>query len=63
MSKEIIELKNEGGKKLTVNAAGGGVAMIVWRKNDAVLLPLQLTRLEALALVRLINTAMEEAKS
>ena len=58
---EILLLKKEGGKKVTVRSFGNDVAITVWRKNDGVLLPLVLNRMEALRLASLIQTAAAEA--
>lgn len=58
---EILLLKKEGGKKITVAAAGSDVAMIVWRKNDGVLLPLVLNRMESQRLQAMLQAATAEA--
>jgi hypothetical protein len=59
-AREVLTLKKEGGKSLTVNAHGADVALIVWRKNGAPLLPLQLNRIEAQRLRTMLEAAINE---
>ena len=56
-TEEVLTLKKEGGKKITVKAHGLDVAITIWRKNDGVLLPLVLNRMEAQRLQRMIAEA------
>jgi hypothetical protein len=58
--REVLTLKKEGGKSLTVNAHGSDVALIVWRKNGAPLLPLQLNRIEAQRLRAMLDAAITD---
>ena len=58
---QVLLLKKEGGKKVTVTARGSDVAMIFWRKNDGVLLPLVMNRMEAKRLASMILEAAAEA--
>lgn len=58
---EPMLLKKEGGKKVTVQVSGSDVAMIFWRKNDGVLLPLVLNRMEAKRLASWLLEAAAEA--
>ena len=53
---EVLFLKREGGKKITVSAYGNDVVITVWRKNDGVLLPLVLNRMEAQRLASWIKS-------
>ena len=62
MTGEPMLLKKEGGKKVTVQASGEDVAMIFWRKNDGVLLPLVLNRMEASRLALALANAVEDAR-
>lgn len=54
-------LKKENGKTVTVTARGSDVAMIFWRKNNGVLLPLVMNRMEAKRLASMILEAAAEA--
>lgn len=60
-TEEILALKKEGGKKITVKSFGNDVVVTVWRKNDGVLLPLVLNRMEAQKLHNMLLSAIEEA--
>lgn len=53
----VIELKRENGKRVTIGNHGCDVTIVVWRKNDSVLLPLVISRMEA----HRLKTALEEA--
>ncbi len=61
LGSNILFLKKEGGKKITVAPYGTDVVLTVWRKNDGVLLPLVLNRMEAqrlaAAILAVVNTA------
>lgn len=59
----VMSLKRENGKKVTVNAAGGIVALIFWRKSDSVLLPLELSTMEAQSLAIALNNTVKEIRS
>ena len=59
--REVLMLKKEGGKSLTVHASGGDVALIAWRKNGGALLPLVLNRMEAQRLRNMLDAAIVEA--
>lgn len=54
----VLVLKKEGGKKITVKPYGADVAITIWRKNDGVLLPLVLNRMEAQRLSSMLDTAI-----
>jgi hypothetical protein len=54
-------MKYENGKKITVNAAGVDVALIVWRKTGGPLLPLKLNRIEAQRLRDMLDAAVAES--
>ena len=58
---EVLVCKKEGGKSLTCLANGCDVALIVWRKNGGVLLPLVLNRMEAQRLRSMLDAAIAEA--
>lgn len=58
---EVLFLKKEGGKKITVSTFGSDVVLTVWRKNDGVLLPLVLNRMEAQRLQAWIKRVVDEA--
>lgn len=60
LKSEILFLKHEGGKKITVDTHGNLVTFTVWRKNDGVLLPLVLNRMEAQRFVSMLNIAIKE---
>lgn len=61
LDSNILFLKKEGGKKITVKTHGSDVVLTVWRKNDGVLLPLVMNRMEAqrlaAAITAVVNTA------
>lgn len=59
--REVLTLKKEGGKSLTVHANGGDVALIAWRKNGGALLPMVLSRMEAQRLRSMLDAAIAEA--
>ena len=62
MSEEVVlTLKKENGKKVTVKAFGSDVVLTLWRKNDAVLLPLVLNRMEAQRLRSMLDAALRDA--
>jgi hypothetical protein len=56
----VLALKKEGGKSVTAQASGADVALIFWRKNGGVLLPLVLSRMEALKLRDMLDDAAFE---
>ena len=60
MSEDVIVLKKEGGKKITVKAFGNDVAITVWRKNDGVLVPLVFNRMEAQRLAQMLIKAVKD---
>jgi hypothetical protein len=60
-AREVLLLKKEGGKSLTVHSSGGDVALIAWRKNGGALLPLVLNRMEAQRLRAMLDAAIAEA--
>ena len=57
---KVITLTKEHGKAITVNASGRNVAVIVWRKNGGVLLPLEMTMIEASQLLNLLDLVIKE---
>ena len=57
----VVELKKENGKKITVGTYGSDVTFVVWRKNDSVLLPLVLNRMEAQRLKAELDKALVAA--
>lgn len=61
MTDEVLALKKEGGKKITTKAYGQDVVITVWRKNDGVLLPLILNRMEAQRLRQMLDDSIKEA--
>lgn len=60
---DVIVLKKEGGKKLTVKTFENDVVITVWRKNDGVMLSLLLNRMEAQRLAQMLIEVAKEAKS
>jgi hypothetical protein len=62
MSEDVIVLKKEGGKKITVRTFGGDAVLTVWRKTDGVVVSLLLNRMEAQRLARMLIEATKEAK-
>jgi len=56
-----LELRRENGRKVTAEASGHQVALIFWRKNDGVLLPLVLDTDEAAGLAVMLQAAVVEA--
>lgn len=50
----------EGGKAITVEPSGKNVAIIVWRKNGGVLLPMALAKDEAKALRDMLDSAISK---
>lgn len=60
-AREVLALKKEGGKSLTCHASGSDIALIAWRKNGGVLLPLALNRMEAQRLRNMLDVAISEA--
>ena len=61
MSDDLIVLKKEGGKKITVKTFENDVVITVWRKNDGVLLSLLLNRMEAQRLAQMLVEVAKEA--
>lgn len=59
----VVELKKENGKKITIGTHGSDVTLVVWRKNDAVLLPLVINRMEAQRLKTMLDNAILEANN
>ena len=59
---DVIVLKKEGGKKLTVKTFENDVVITVWRKNDGVMLSLLLNRMEAQRLAQMLIEVAKEAK-
>jgi hypothetical protein len=59
----IIELKQENGKKVTIGNYGSDVTLVVWRKNDSVLLPLVMNRMEAQRLRQALDNAILAANN
>jgi hypothetical protein len=53
---------HENGKAITAEPSGDRVALIVWRKNGAPMLPLVLTKSEARALSRQLEGASVDFK-
>jgi hypothetical protein len=55
---KVLHLVKEKGKCITVIAAdqGRGGAIMVWRKNGGILLPLELTNLELIALREMLDS-------
>jgi hypothetical protein len=58
---DVLFLKKEGGKKITIAPYGSDVVITVWRKNDGVLLPLVLNRMEAQRLAAWITAVVNTA--
>lgn len=59
----IIELKQENGKKVTIGNYGSDVTLVIWRKNDSVLLPLVMNRMEAQRLRQALDNAILAANN
>lgn len=58
-----MSLVHENGKKITVDVfTPSTVSLIVWRKNDAPMLPLHLTLSEAQGLATLLTKRIADAK-
>ena len=63
MSTLALTLSRENGKKITVDVVTHTtVSLIVWRKNDAPLLPMYLSLNEAQGLINLLTKRIEDAK-
>jgi hypothetical protein len=60
-SDAVLVIKKERGKKITVKSFGADVVIMVWRKNDGVLLPLLLNRMGAQTLLKYIKAAITDA--
>lgn len=59
--REVLKLRRENGRSITASALGHRVTLIVWRKNDGVLLPLVLDSDEAATLAKMLTEAVGEA--
>jgi bifunctional DNase/RNase len=59
--RKVLNLRRENGRSITAEASGHQVAVIVWRKNTGVLLPLVIDSDEAEELARMLTAAVKEA--
>jgi len=59
--RKVLQLRRENGRSVTADASGSQIALIFWRKNSGVLLPLVLDSDEAEALSKMLLAAVKGA--